>query len=101
MFLKEKGLLSDCEQMFTPMSSDKEGHLRGGFGKISVASVMAANQQCTNDPCVNSNCSNYICGNGDCTNKNCDNQGCFNITKKPEEPTTPKPSIVVSVCGIL
>lgn len=101
MFLQRKGLLSDCEQLFTPMSSDKEGHLRGGFGSISVASVKAANHSCINDPCTNANCSNYTCGNGDCSNVVCDNNGCYNITIEPEETTTPKPSYVTVACGLL
>lgn len=103
MLLKKKGLLSDCEQMLCPMSADKEGHLRGGFGGISVASVNAINGNgCLNLGCFNSRCTNKGCGNGDCTNDRCLNTECFNITKESTATTTQKPSGgKVFPCGLL
>ena len=70
MVLKRTGLLSNCEQMFTPMSSDKEGHLLGGFGGITPAtSLPASNSACRNVPCLNLDCQNTKCANGDCSNQ--------------------------------
>ena len=49
MALKLKGLLSDCELLLTPLTSDQEGHLRGGFGSISVAAANnGSNRACSN-----------------------------------------------------
>lgn len=103
MLLKKKGLLSDCEQMLCPMSADKEGYLRGGFGGISVASVNAINDStCINLKCANSGCTNNKCGNGECTNRDCLNTECFNITKESTATTTQKPSGgKVFPCGLL
>lgn len=95
MVLRQKGLLSDCEQMFTPMSSDEEGHLRGGFGGISVLSndKEAPNKLCKNTYCRNYDCTNIVCGNGNCTNTGCDNTDCYvlGITTESSETTTPRP----------
>lgn len=78
MILRQKGLLSNCEQLFTPMSSDEEGLLRGGFGGISVLSDNGAtNMGCINSPCTNVSCKNNICGNGDCRNSFCNNRDCY------------------------
>ena len=69
MVLKRTGLLSNCEQMLTPMSSDKEGHLLGGFGGI----VPATSLPTSNSACQNVGCQNASCANGDCSNQQCSN----------------------------
>lgn len=61
MVLKRTGLLSNCEQMLTPMSSDKEGHLLGGFGGIVPAtSLPTSNSACQNVGCQNASCAMVI-----------------------------------------
>lgn len=102
MVLQKKGLLSDCEQLFTPISSDKEGNLRGGFGSFSVASTTGSpNGMCKNVPCSNYECKNLVCGNGECKNYKCVNEGCFNVTTKAPDATTPEPKSGFIPCGFL
>lgn len=105
MTLKTKGLLSGCEQMFTPMSSDKEGKLRGGFGGFSVASNSSVNVYCVNEQCVNVGCSNGECYNGECGNDGCHNSHCYVLTKaptpEPSQTTTQMPLKDCVVCGFL
>lgn len=108
MALKLKGLLSDCELLLTPLTSDQEGHLRGGFGSISVAATTGgSNDTCSNTAsCKNESCKNGTCGNTSCTNDACSNGTCKNesfciaITKAPTKaPATGKS--IVTLCGIL
>ena len=101
MVLKRTGLLSNCEQMLTPMSSDKEGHLLGGFGGIVSATPLSApNKGCANASCENIQCSNKGCANGSCTNTDCLNGHCivFDITTVPAT-TTRIPG--TRLCGLL
>jgi len=102
MVLKRTGLLSNCEQMFTPMSSDKEGHLLGGFGGITPAtSLPASNSACRNVPCLNLDCQNTKCANGDCSNQKCSNSGCLSVDITTAEPTTTTHMPGVHLCGLL
>lgn len=99
MVLKRKGLLPGCEQLFTPMSSDSEGHLRGGFLGISVTSYSAINAFCANAPC-----NNRGCGNIECTNIACVNGSCYVVTDEPTtaaSTTTQQPHDGLITCGFL
>ena len=40
MKLQKKGLLSDCEHLLTPLTTDQEGNLRGGFGDFGGVAVI-------------------------------------------------------------
>lgn len=84
MVLKRTGLLSNCEQMLTPMSSDKEGHLLGGFGGI----VPTTSLPTSNSACQNVGCQNASCANGDCSNQQCSNSGCISVDITTAVPTT-------------
>ncbi len=99
MILRQNGLLSDCEQLFTPMSSDEEGHLRGGFGSISGAStIKKINGICENEGCHNDDCENIVCVNDPCANE-CSNNICGNYD---DDITTPHPNNTVLIpCGFL
>lgn len=105
MFLKKKGLLTDCEQLLSPMNSDKEGRLRGGFAGIAPASAgFSPNDQCQNIKCANIDCNNKECGNGECGNKGCTNHACFNITLVPNTTTitaTKEPNNGFIPCGFI
>ena len=110
MALKLKGLLSDCELLLTPLTSDQEGHLRGGFGSISVAAITTTNSicnnssACKNDSCNNSSCNNTSCGNTDCTNGICTNDFCIESTKPaPTKPQTQPAggNSTTALCGFL
>ncbi len=105
MFLKKKGLLTDCEQLLSPMSSDKEGRLRGGFAGIAPAStILSPNGGCTNIDCLNKDCRNDKCGNGECINEGCLNKACFNITLVPNTTTitaTKEPNNGFIPCGFI
>ena len=111
MKLQKKGLLSDCEHLLTPLTTDQEGNLRGGFGDFGGIATCALNGRCTNDPCTNLNCKNDPCGNGECSNGGCSNTDCYNLTKpgqKPnptEESTTKAPTKLADsgliLCGLL
>ncbi len=102
MVLKRTGLLSNCEQMLTPMSSDKEGHLLGGFGGItSATSLPASNSLCSNMPCINGDCQNQGCVNGDCSNQKCSNSGCIIVDITTAVPTTTTHMPGVYPCGLL
>ena len=111
MKLQKKGLLSDCEHLLTPLTTDQEGNLRGGFGDVSGIATNAINVNCTNHPCINANCTNSPCANGECSNGNCSNTECYNLTKpgqKPnptEESTTKAPTKLADsgliLCGLL
>lgn len=101
--VKTKGLLSDCERLFTPMTSDQEGHLRGGFGSISVFASGTMNGECTNEPCTNPACNNNVCVNDGCTNVGCVNSKCSNGESKPttKVPSTKPHNAAPSLCGFL
>ena len=110
MALKLKGLLSDCELLLTPLTSDQEGHLRGGFGSISVAAANnGSNRACSNaSACKNDSCKNVTGGNTNCTNEACSNGTCTNdgiclaITKAPTPTKAPEAGkSIVTLCGIL
>ena len=102
MVLKRTGLLSNCEQMLTPMSSDKEGHLLGGFGGIVPAtSLPTSNSLCSNMPCINGDCQNQGCVNGDCSNQKCSNSGCIIVDITTAVPTTTTHMPGVYPCGLL
>ena len=111
MKLQKKGLLSDCEHLLTPLTTDQEGNLRGGFGDVSGIATNAINVNCTNHPCINANCTNSPCAHGECSNGNCSNTECYNLTKpgqKPnptEESTTKAPTKLADsgliLCGLL
>lgn len=51
MKLQKKGLLSDCEHLLTPLTTDQEGNLRGGFGDFGGISTCGANRSCKNRGC--------------------------------------------------
>lgn len=97
MVLKRTGLLSNCEQMLTPMSSDKEGHLLGGFGGI----VSATSLPTSNSACQNVGCQNASCANGDCSNQQCSNSGCISVDITTAVPTTTPHMPGVHLCGLL
>ncbi len=102
MVLKRTGLLSNCEQMLTPMSSDKEGHLLGGFGGIvSAAPLSAPNIECANQYCVNAGCKNRTCENGNCANVKCSNSGCASVDITTPVPATTTLMPGVHLCGLL
>ena len=111
MKLQKKGLLSDCEHLLTPLTTDQEGNLRGGFGDVSGIATNAINVNCKNHRCINANCTNSPCANGECSNGNCSNTECYNLTKpgqKPnptEESTTKAPTKLADsgliLCGLL
>lgn len=111
MKLQKKGLLSDCEHLLTPLTTDQEENLRGGFGDVSGIATNAINVNCKNHPCINANCTNSPCANGECSNGSCSNTECYNLTKpgqKPnptEESTTKAPTKLADsgliLCGLL
>ena len=40
MKLQKKGLLSDCEHLLTPLTTDQEGNLRGALAMLVVSQRM-------------------------------------------------------------
>lgn len=46
MKLQKKGLLSDCEHLLTPLTTDQEGNLRGGFATMVVVQIIHARMLC-------------------------------------------------------
>ena len=110
MKLQKKGLLSGCEHLLTPLTTDQEGNLRGGFGDISGIATYAINAECKNNPCTNIGCTNHPCYNGECGNGRCSNTDCYIITvpgqgsKPTEKSTTKAPTKFASganLCGLL
>lgn len=107
MRLVKKGLLSDCEHLLSPLTTDQEGNLRGGFTTMSGDVSGATNDSCSNGGCVNFSCINSLCENPKCGNQSCSNKGCSNTechhpTKKPEPILTPETTIAAKTAmGLL
>ena len=107
MKLQKKGLLSDCEHLLTPLTTDQEGNLRGGFGTMSGENSKLTNGNCRNNACINYSCQNVMCrntmcGNETCSNNGCSNTDCFSITKLPEPTVTPKTTLAANTAvGLL
>lgn len=76
-----KGLLSDCEHLFTPLTFDQEGHLKGGFATMSGNAL----EKRTNISCKNTLCSNQECMNKGCLNTSCHNGKCKNVKKNSKQ----------------
>ena len=68
----KKNLSQLVESNFTPLSTDKEGLLRGGFGALKIDAIRAAELE------VNIDCKNPKCTNGECNNPNCSNECTIN-----------------------
>ena len=107
MKLQKKGLLSDCEHLLTPLTTDQEGNLRGGFATMSGENSKLTNANCHNKACINYSCQNVMCrntmcGNETCGNNGCSNTDCFSITKLPEPTVTPKTTLAANTAvGLL
>ena len=107
MKLQKKGLLSDCEHLLTPLTTDQEGNLRGGFATMSGENSKLTNGNCRNNACINYSCQNVMCRNTMCGNETCSNNGCsktdcFSITKLPEPTVTPKTTLAANTAvGLL
>lgn len=107
MKLQKKGLLSDCEHLLTPLTTDQEGNLRGGFATMSGETSKLTNGNCRNNACINYSCQNVMCrntmcGNETCSNNGCSNTDCFSITKLPEPTVTPKTTLAANTAvGLL
>ncbi len=107
MKLQKKGLLSDCEHLLTPLTTDQEGNLRGGFATMSGENSKLTNGNCHNNACINYSCQNVMCrntmcGNETCSNNGCSNTDCFSITKLPEPTVTPKTTLAANTAvGLL
>ena len=116
MKLQKKGLLSDCEHLLTPLTTDQEGNLRGGFGDFGGISTCGANRDCKNRGCKNYLCNNVSCNNNVCTNAECLNdEGSVNFACQevpttisstiPTKPVTPETTLAantkVDLCGLL
>lgn len=107
MKLQKKGLLSDCEHLLTPLTTDQEGNLRGGFAMMSGENSQPTNGNCHNGGCTNYSCQNVMCknlkcGNEACGNNGCSNTDCFSITKLPEPTVTPKTTLAANTAvGLL
>ena len=107
MKLQKKGLLSDCEHLLTPLTTDQEGNLRGGFATTSGENSKLTNGNCRNNACINYSCQNVMCrntmcGNETCSNNGCSNTDCFSITKLPEPTVTPKTTLAANTAvGLL
>uniref|UniRef100_UPI004038F295 hypothetical protein n=2 Tax=Prevotellamassilia timonensis TaxID=1852370 RepID=UPI004038F295 len=107
MKLQKKGLLSDCEHLLTPLTTDQEGNLRGGFATMSGENSKLTNGNCRNNACINYSCQNVMCrntmcGNETCSNNGCSNTDCFSITKLPEPTVTPKTTLAANTAvGLL
>ena len=107
MKLPKKGLLSDCEHLLTPLTTDQEGNLRGGFATMSGENSKLTNGNCRNNACIiyscqNVMCRNTMCGNETCSNNGCSNTDCFSITKLPEPTVTPKTTLAANTAvGLL
>ena len=107
MKLQKKGLLSDCEHLLTPLTTDQEGNLRGGFATMSGENSKLTNGNCRNNACINYSyqnvmCRNTMCGNETCSNNGCSNTDCFSITKLPEPTVTPKTTLAANTAvGLL
>lgn len=96
MIKRKTKLMTICEKFTTPISTDKEGKLKGGFCGISndsSQSMLRDNVKCSNSSCKHiscyngTNCRNLECGNGECKNVGCVNDlQCYTITTG--EPTT-------------
>ena len=96
--------MSGCEALFEPLSSDKEGHLRGGFVGIEGSSYLeGGNKGCQNTLCNNVDCKNNGCKNIICGNTNCNNIACISVdvTEPATTTTTIKPSGGYFFCGLL
>ena len=68
----KKNLSQLVESNFTPLSTDKEGLLRGGFGALKIDAINAAKLE------ANGFCRNPKCTNGECDNPNCSNNCTIN-----------------------
>ena len=107
MKLQKKGLLSDCEHLLTPLTTDQEGNLRGGFATMSGENSKLTNGNCRNNACINYSCQNVMCRNTMCGNETCSNNGrsntdCFSITKLPEPTVTLKTTLAANTAvGLL
>lgn len=107
MKLQKKGLLSDCEHLLSPLTTDQEGNLRGGFATMSGENSKLTNGNCRNNACINYSCQNVMCrntmcGNETCSNNGCSNTDCFSITKLPEPTVTPKTTLAANTAvGLL
>lgn len=110
MKLQKKGLLSDCEHLFEPLTIDQEGNLKGGFATMSGESRASVNRGCYNPECVNQSCENMMCvnpycGNAECSNSDCGNTKCYQATKAPTPTVTPPTTVAakasVGLLGIL
>ena len=107
MKLQKKGLLSDCEHLLTPLTTDQEGNLRGGFATMSGENSKLTNGNCRNNACINYSCQNVMCRNTMCgnetsSNNGCSNTDCFSITKLPEPTVTPKTTLAANTAvGLL
>lgn len=104
MKLQKKGLLSDCEHLLSPLTTDQEGNLRGGFVTLSGEGGVTTNGNCYNDACANYSCQNVMCknpkcGNEACGNNSCSNTECFNLTRPPKPTLTP-PTTVAAKAAI-
>lgn len=85
MALQRQGLLTGIEHLFDAVSSDKEGHLLGGFIGMSNDTVVYIP---TNDGCKNKDCSNYACYNSGCSNQQCSNTRCVELPRLTEAPSS-------------
>lgn len=87
----KKSLVQLVESDYTPLKTDKEGKLRGGFGSVTV-STLGEDSTDTNKVCNSCNI-NIFCGNRRCSNPNCSNDNCKDADCKPVPTASPKPSV--------
>lgn len=81
----KKNLTQLVESDYTPLKTNQEGLLRGGFGAMTV---VAANSV---DVKANGICRNPVCKNGVCENPQCSNNCTINNCATPSPSSSPSP----------
>ena len=86
----KKNLIQLVESNYTPLQTNQEGLLRGGFGAMTAVA---------NSININANiCKNPTCKNGECPNPECSN-ACTVINYCPSTSPSPSPSPSPAMVG--
>ena len=88
----KRSLVQLIESDYTPLKTDKEGKLRGGFG--SVASISSSTDNADTNKICNICTPNVFCSNRKCSNPYCSNDNCKDANCKPVPTASPKPTVV-------
>ena len=85
----KKSLVQLVESDYTPLKTDKEGKLRGGFGAVTIGTLREDSADTTNI----CNVCNVFCGNRKCSNPYCSNDNCKDANCEIVPTASPKPSV--------